>query len=187
MTVIKGRPLSAVAVFCGSRFGSDPAYADLARHVGTTLAERGTTVVYGGGHVGLMGVLADAAMVAGGHVVGVIPRQLHDREVGHAAISELRVVESMHERKALMDQLSDAFIALPGGVGTLEEITEQWTWAQLRIHTKPCAFLDVPGDGFWSPMRTMVDQMVSHGFVEADAPSIPVFSDDLATLLDALA
>lgn len=179
--------LSAVAVFCGSRFGTDPAYADLARHTGRTLAERGITVVYGGGHVGLMGAVADAAMEAGGRVVGVIPRQLHEREVSHGGVTELHVVESMHERKQLMADLSDAFIALPGGVGTLEEITEQWTWVQLGIHPKPCAFLDVPGDGFWAPMRAMVDRMVDHGFVEPEASSIPVFADDLATLLDALA
>jgi hypothetical protein len=176
--------LSSVAVFCGSRFGTDPAYADLARHAGRTFAERGITVVYGGGDVGLMGALADATMEAGGRVIGVIPRQLHEREVSHAGVTELRVVESMHERKAMMAELADAFIALPGGVGTLEEITEQWTWAQLRIHSKPCAFLDVPGQGFWAPMAAMVDQMIAHGFVAPGEPSIPVFADDLATLLD---
>lgn len=179
--------LSAVAVFCGSRFGHDVAYADLARHTGRTLAERDITVVYGGGHVGLMGVLADATMEAGGRVVGVIPQQLHDREVGHEGVTELYVVDSMHERKQMMADLSDAFIALPGGVGTLEEITEQWTWAQLHIHGKPSAFLDLPGDGFWAPMRAMIAQMVDHGFVAHDEPSIPVFAEDLDQLLDALA
>jgi uncharacterized protein (TIGR00730 family) len=178
--------LSAVGVFCGSRFGADPTWTELARHTGRTLAERGVTVVYGGGHVGLMGVVADAAMAAGGRVIGVIPRQLYDREVGHDGVSELRVVESMHERKQLMADLSDAFVALPGGVGTLEEIAEQWTWVQLGIHDKPCAFLDLPGQGFWVPMRAVVDQMVEHGFVEAGAPSIPVFTDDLDALLDSL-
>ncbi|MGJ9423418.1 TIGR00730 family Rossman fold protein [Aeromicrobium sp. CF3.5] len=183
--------LSSVAVFCGSRFGNDPAYADLARHTGRTLAERGLTVVYGGGHVGLMGVVADAALEAGGRVIGVIPRQLHDREVSHSGVTELRVVESMHERKQVMADLSDVFVALPGGVGTVEEITEQWTWAQLGIHAKPSAFLDLPdtagtGDGFWSPMRLLIDQLVGHGFVAADESSIPVFVDDLGAFLDNL-
>ena len=178
--------LSSVAVFCGSRFGNDPAYAELARRTARTLVERDITVVYGGGHVGLMGVVADAAMEAGGRVIGVIPRQLRDREVSHVGLTELHVVESMHERKQMMADLSDAFIALPGGVGTLEEVTEQWTWAQLGIHAKPSAFLDLPGDGFWAPMRAMIAQMVDHGFVSADEPAIPVFADDLPALLDAL-
>ena len=176
--------LSAVAVFCGSRPGAHPAYADLARATGRTLAERDITVVYGGGHVGLMGVLADEAMQAGGRVVGVIPRQLHDREVGHGGLTELHVVESMHERKAMMAELADAFIALPGGAGTIEEITEQWTWAQLGIHAKPSAFLDVRGQEFWAPMAAMVDLMVAQGFVPAGEPSIPLFADDLDSLLD---
>ena len=178
---------SAVAVFCGSRLGHDPGYADLARHTGRTLAERGITVVYGGGHVGLMGVVADAALAAGGRVIGVIPRQLHDREVSHGGVTELHVVTSMHERKQLMAELSDAFVALPGGAGTLEEITEQWTWAQLSIHAKPCAFLDSAELGFWEPMRVLLDQLVGQGFVDADAPSIPQFVDDLDGYLDDLA
>ncbi|MGA8850206.1 MAG: TIGR00730 family Rossman fold protein [Aeromicrobium sp.] len=178
--------LSAVAVFCGSRPGTDPAFADLARATGHTLAERDITVVYGGGHVGLMGVLADSAMEAGGRVIGVIPRQLHELEVSHGGVTELHVVESMHERKAMMAELADAFIALPGGAGTIEEITEQWTWAQLLIHAKPSAFLDVRGQGFWAPMAAMIDQMVGHGFVSAGEPSVPVFADDLVRLLDEL-
>lgn len=183
--------LTAVAVFCGSRHGSDPAHAELAARTGRTLAQRGITVVYGGGHVGLMGIVADAAMAAGGRVVGVIPRQLHEREVSHGGLTELHVVESMHERKQMMADLSDAFVALPGGVGTLEEITEQWTWAQLGIHAKPCAFLDVPGadgtaDGFWAPMRVLVEHMVDHDYVSAESPSVPVFSSDLDLLLDSL-
>ena len=182
---------SSVAVFCGSRFGDDPAFADLARVTGRTLAARGLTVVYGGGHVGLMGVVADAAMEAGGRVIGVIPRQLHEREVSHGGDTELRVVESMHERKQVMADLSDVFVALPGGVGTVEEITEQWTWAQLGIHAKPSAFLDLPGtagtaDGFWAPMRQLIDQLVGHGFVASDESSIPVFVDDLEAFLDGL-
>lgn len=173
--------LRAIAVFCGSSFGTDPAYAEAARLTGRTLAERGIDIVYGGGHVGLMGTVADAALHAGGRVIGVIPRQLHDRELAHRGLTELRVVESMHERKALMAELSDAFIALPGGAGTLEEITEQWTWAQLTIHAKPSGFLDTAG--FWSPMRAMLDSMVGSGFVREDQSGIVSFDADLDALL----
>ncbi|MRK01732.1 TIGR00730 family Rossman fold protein [Aeromicrobium sp. S22] len=177
--------LGSVAVFCGSSFGASPAYADAARLTGRTLAERGIDVVYGGGHVGLMGVVADAALEAGGRVLGVIPRQLHDRELAHTGLTELHVVESMHARKQLMADLSDAFIALPGGAGTLEEVAEQWTWAQLTIHAKPSGFLDV--DGFWAPMRTMLHSMVSEGFVRPEQSGIVSFSGDLDTLLGMLA
>ena len=173
--------LNAVAVFCGSSFGNDPVYAEAARLTGHTLADRGIAVVYGGGHVGLMGAVADAALQAGGRVIGVIPRQLDDRELAHHGLTDLHVVESMHERKAMMADLSDAFIALPGGAGTHEEIAEQWTWAQLTIHSKPCGFLDVAG--FWSPMRDMLDGMVSSGFVRQEQSGIVSFADDLETLL----
>ncbi|MDX6278861.1 MAG: hypothetical protein QOJ72_2989 [Nocardioidaceae bacterium] len=176
--------LNAVAVFCGSSFGNDPTYAEAARLTGRTLAERGIAVVYGGGHVGLMGAVADAALEAGGKVIGVIPKQLDDRELAHHGLTELHVVESMHERKAMMAELSEAFIALPGGAGTLEEIAEQWTWAQLTIHSKPCGFLDV--GGFWSPMRQMLDGMVSAGFVRAEQSGIVSFSADLDELLGML-
>jgi uncharacterized protein (TIGR00730 family) len=176
--------LDAIAIFCGSSFGNDPAYAEAARHTGRGLAERDITVVYGGGHVGLMGTVADAALAAGGRVVGVIPRQLDDRELAHTGLTELHVVESMHERKALMAELSDAFIALPGGAGTLEEIAEQWTWAQLTIHSKPCGFLDV--EGFWDPMRAMLDAMVASGFVRSEQSGIVSFADDLDALLEKL-
>ena len=176
--------LSAIAIFCGSSFGNDPAYEAAARLTGRTLAERGIDVVYGGGHVGLMGAVADAAIEAGGRVVGVIPRQLDDRELSHGGVTELHVVESMHERKQLMADLSDAFIALPGGAGTLEEIAEQWTWAQLTIHTKPSGFLDVKG--FWAPMRQMLESMVVSGFVRAEQSGIVTFDDDLHSLLEAL-
>ncbi|MET0927865.1 MAG: TIGR00730 family Rossman fold protein [Aeromicrobium sp.] len=177
--------LSAIAVFCGSSFGNDPAYEAAARLTGRTLAERGIDVVYGGGHVGLMGAVADAAIDAGGRVIGVIPRQLDDRELSHHGVTELHVVASMHERKQLMADLSDAFIALPGGAGTLEEIAEQWTWAQLTIHAKPSGFLDVAG--FWTPMRQMLESMVSSGFVRAEQSGIVSFDDDLDALLEKLA
>jgi uncharacterized protein (TIGR00730 family) len=176
--------LNAVAVFCGSSFGNDPVYEEAARLTGRTLAERGIAVVYGGGHVGLMGAVADSALAAGGKVIGVIPRQLDDRELAHRGLTELHVVESMHERKAMMAELSDAFIALPGGAGTLEEIAEQWTWAQLTIHSKPCGFLDVAG--FWSPMRRMLHEMVTAGFVREEQSGIVSFSADLDELLGML-
>ena len=177
--------LSSVAVFCGSSFGTSPAYVEAAALTGRTLAERGIDVVYGGGHVGLMGAVADAAVEAGGRVIGVIPRQLDDRELAHHGLTELHVVESMHERKQLMADLSDAFIALPGGAGTLEEVAEQWTWAQLTIHAKPSGFLDV--NGFWAPMRTMLETMVDQGFVRAEQSGIVSFDDDLEALLEKLA
>lgn len=159
-------------------------YAEAARHTGRSIAERGIDVVYGGGHVGLMGAVADAALEAGGRVIGVIPRQLDDRELAHHGLTELHVVESMHERKALMAELSDAFIALPGGAGTLEEIAEQWTWAQLTIHAKRSGFLDVAG--FWAPMRDQLAGMVGAGFVREEQSGIVSFSDDLDELLDML-
>ena len=177
--------LRAVAVFCGSSPGRLPVYRDTARTVGRVLAERGIDVVYGGGRAGLMGVVADAALDAGGRVVGVIPRALHERELTHTGVSELHVVESMHERKALMAERSDAFLALPGGAGTLEEIAEQWTWAQLGIHAKPSGFLDV--EGFWDPVRVLLRRMVDDGFVREAQQDIVRFDDDLHRLLATLA
>lgn len=179
-----GLALTAVAVFCGSTFGSDPAYAEAAALTGRTLAERGIDLVYGGGHVGLMGIVADAALAAGGSAVGVMPEDLVGRELAHDGLTALHVVSSMHERKAKMAELADAFIALPGGAGTLEEIAEQWTWAQLTIHTKPCGFLDVAG--FWSPMQAMLDQMVTAGFVKQEQSGIVTITSDLEALLDTL-
>lgn len=177
--------LSSVAVFCGSRFGTDPAYEAAAGEVGRTLAERGITLVYGGGRVGLMGAVADAAVAAGGEVVGVIPRSLDEREVAHAGLTELHVVETMHERKAIMADRADAFLALPGGMGTLEEITEQWTWTQLGIHAKRSAFYDV--GGFWRPLSTLVDSMVETGFLTVEHAALVSFGTDLDSLLSLLA
>lgn len=177
--------LGAVAVFCGSSLGNDPAYAEAAALTGRTLAERGIDVVYGGGHVGLMGTVADAALEAGGRVVGVIPRSLHERELTHTGVTDLHVVESMHERKAVMADHADAFLALPGGAGTLEEIAEQWTWAQLTIHDKRSGFLDVLG--FWQPMRQMLDSMIDAGFVKESQRDIVAVDEDLDRLLEVLA
>lgn len=176
--------LASIAVFCGSSFGTDPAFEAAARLTGRTLAERGIDVVYGGGHVGLMGAVADGALEAGGRVIGVIPSALDDRELAHHGLTELHVVDSMHARKTLMAERSDAFIALPGGAGTLEEVAEQWTWAQLSIHAKPSGFLDVAG--FWAPMQAMLEQMVESGFVRREQAGIVSFSDDLDTLLTML-
>ncbi|MEA9985068.1 TIGR00730 family Rossman fold protein [Subtercola sp. RTI3] len=174
------RPFT-VAVFCGSSTGNDPVYLEAARQVGRTLAERGMGLVYGGGHVGLMGAVADAALAAGGHVTGVIPRALHDREVMHDDVTELIVVETMHERKTLMAEKSDAFLALPGGPGTLEEITEQWTWAQLGIHEKPCGFLNVAG--YYDPFITLVEAMRDRGFTHPRYTAMLQFSASIDELL----
>ena len=155
--------MSRLCVFCGSSPGHDPAYSASAAQLGRFLAERGIGLVYGGGRVGLMGVLADAALGAGGEVIGVIPQALLDREIGHRELTQLRVVDSMHARKALMGELADGFIALPGGIGTLEELFEVWTWAQLGLHRKPCGLLNV--DGFFTPLVDFLDRLVKTGFI----------------------
>ena len=157
--------IRSVCVYCGSRPGIDPAYAAAAERLGARLAESGLGLVTGGGAVGLMGVVADAALAAGGQATGVIPHALAAREVGHASLSELRVVDSMHARKATMAELADAFVALPGGIGTLEEIAEVLTWVALGIHAKPCALLNV--DGYYDPLVAMLDRYVDAGFMSA--------------------
>jgi uncharacterized protein (TIGR00730 family) len=173
--------VKSVCVFCGSSDGTRPAYADDARAFGRMLAVRGFTLVYGGGNVGTMRHLADAALEAGGQVVGVIPEQLVDRERAHRGVTELRVVGSMHERKALMVALSDAFIALPGGFGTLDELFEVLTWAQLRLHHKPCALLNV--DGYFDDLVSLVERAREEGFIDGTAP-MPVIDDNAERLLD---
>lgn len=152
-----------ICVFCGSSHGRNPRYADAARQVGSLLARENVGIVYGGGGVGLMGLLADAALAAGGEVIGVIPRALVNREVAYSGLADLRIVSSMHERKALMADLADAFLALPGGLGTIEELFEIVTWAQLGIHRKPTTLLDV--DGYFRPLTAFLDHMVSEGFI----------------------
>jgi uncharacterized protein (TIGR00730 family) len=152
-----------LCVFCGSSSGIDPKYAEAARAFGALLARSGYGVVYGGGHVGLMGVVADAALAAGGSVIGVIPQKLVDRELAHRGLTELHVVSTMHERKALMASLSNGFVALPGGIGTLEEFFEVWTWAQLGYHEKPLGLLDV--DGFYSPLLEFLARACDLGFI----------------------
>ena len=155
-----------ICVFCGSSCGARPAYEAAAKKLGELLATRGIGVVFGGGCIGLMGAVADAALVHGGEVIGVIPGGLEQREIGHRGVTELHVVETMHERKALMADLSDAFIALPGGYGTLEEFAEVVTWSQLGIQAKPCALLNV--EGYWDGLLAFVDHAVSENFVRPE-------------------
>ena len=176
--------LRHLCVYCGSRPGRRPAYAEAARTLGARLAQDGVGLVTGGGRVGLMGVIADAALAAGGHATGVIPQALLDREVGHEGLSTLHVVDTMHERKALMAQLADAFVALPGGLGTLEEITEMLTWAQLGLHAKPCGLLDV--DGYYAPLVRFLDHATDEGFVRPSDRARIVVASQPDALLDAL-
>jgi uncharacterized protein (TIGR00730 family) len=173
---------SSVCVFCGSNGGVDPAYVAAAEAVGDGLARRGIRIVYGGGRVGLMGALADAARAAGGEVVGVMPQQLVDREIGHTGIDDLRVVDTMHERKALMVELADAFVALPGGIGTLEELFEVYTWAQLGIHAKPLALLDVAG--YYAPLAAFLDHAVEQRFLRAETRAMLSVADSLEDVLE---
>jgi uncharacterized protein (TIGR00730 family) len=177
--------LRRVCVFCGSSSGREPAYRRLAERLGRALAASRVGVVYGGGRVGLMGALADAALAAGAEVIGVIPQALLDREIGHRGLTELRVVASMHERKALMAELADGFVALPGGIGTLEELFEVWTWAQLGLHAKPCGLLDA--DGFFAPLVEFLDHLVRTGFVHPQHRAMLVAADSPEALLAAFA
>jgi len=177
--------LSAVAVYCGSNFGNDPAYAAAAASLGGTLAERGIRLVYGGGQVGLMGVVADAVLEGGGEVYGVITEALVAREVSHRGLARLQVVGTMHERKAAMADAADAFVMLPGGFGTFDEFFEMLTWTQLGIHAKPCGILDAAG--FFGPLRALVDGAVTAGFVHPAHRDMIVLDDDPARLLDRLA
>lgn len=174
----------SVCVFCGSSPGANDAYRALALELGTTIAARGLRLVYGGGNVGLMGALADAALEAGGEVVGVIPQHLVDREVAHGGLTALRVVRSMHERKALMAELADGFVALPGGLGTLEELFEIWTWGQLGLHRKPYALLDT--SGFFDPLITFLDRLVSERFLKPAHREMLLVDTAPARLLDRL-
>ncbi|MEZ0169125.1 TIGR00730 family Rossman fold protein [Microvirga sp. TS319] len=171
-----------LCVFCGSSAGQDPVYVETARVLGETLARNGIELVYGGASVGLMGAVADAVLAAGGRVVGVMPQSLVDKEIAHAGLSELRVVGSMHERKALMAELSDGFIALPGGLGTFEELFEVWTWAQLGYHKKPCALLNAAG--FYDKLADFLDDVVERGFVKPIHRAMLIVHDEPAALID---
>ncbi|MBV9102783.1 MAG: TIGR00730 family Rossman fold protein [Candidatus Eremiobacteraeota bacterium] len=174
----------AVCVFCGSSTGTQRVFSDAARELGTRIAQRGWRVVYGGGSIGLMGVLADAALAAGGEVVGVLPGALFTTEVAHPGLTDLRSVGSMHERKALMTELVDAFIALPGGFGTFDELFEATTWAQLRIHRKPIAILDVAN--YFTPFRDLVARAVADGFIRPEHAALLSYFTDVDALLDHL-
>ncbi|MFI7582671.1 TIGR00730 family Rossman fold protein [Kocuria sp. M1N1S27] len=170
-----------LAVYTGASLGSDPRFAAAARAFGTALARRGVGVVYGGGHVGLMGVVADAALAAGGEVIGVMPQSLVDDEAAHTGLTELRVVRTMHERKAGMAALADGFVALPGGLGTVEEIFEAWTWLQLGVHAAPVGFLDVAG--CWRPLLDAVAAMSASGLVRPEHRDAVVVAQDAEELL----
>src|SRR5437764_11905067 len=177
--------MQRLCVFCGSNAGGRPAYAEAARRFGAALAARGLGLVYGGGHVGLMGVLADAVLGAGGEVYGVIPRQLADKELAHRGLTRLEVVETIHARKARMAELSDGFVALPGGYGTLDELFEILTWAQLGIHAKPVGLLDV--EGFFTPLLAWVRHACAEGFLRQHHVETLRVATGVAELLAALA
>ncbi|MGC2031473.1 MAG: TIGR00730 family Rossman fold protein [Steroidobacteraceae bacterium] len=176
--------LRRICVFCGSNAGARPAYRQAAQTVGRLLCRRGIELVYGGGHVGLMGVIADACLSEGGRVIGVIPQALADKEVAHSGLTELRIVKSMHERKSVMAELSDAFMALPGGYGTWEELFEVLTWSQLGIQRKACAILNV--EGYYDPLLEMADKALADGFLRGVHRDLLLADIDPERLLDRL-
>ncbi len=173
--------MKSICIFCGARTGNDPAFGIVAEETGRAIAKAGLTLVYGGGRVGLMGITADAALAAGGKVIGIIPQFLADKEVEHRNLTEVHIVQSMHERKTMMADLSDGFVALPGGAGTLEEIFEQWTWAQLGIHTKPVAFLNA--GGFYEPLIEMIARMKSTGFIQPELADMVIVGENITSIL----
>lgn len=172
-----------ICVFCGSNFGRLPAYGEAATFLGRTLAREGIGLVYGGASVGLMGAVADAVLATGGEAIGVLPQALKDKELAHPGLTELHVVASMHERKAMMADLSDGFIALPGGVGTLEELFEIWTWAQLGFHKKPCGVLNVAG--FYDRLAGFLDHVADQAFMKSENRAMLLADDDPVRLLAA--
>lgn len=176
--------MTRLAVYCGSSPGADPAYATAARALGTEMAARNIGLVFGGGHVGLMGTIADAVLAAGGEVIGVIPTALRDKELAHKGCTELHIVSTMHERKGLMADLSDGFIAMPGGFGTLDEMFEMLTWAQLGYHAKPCGFLNVAG--YYDALFAFLDSCVDARFVTAVHREMIIEDSDPAALLDGI-
>jgi uncharacterized protein (TIGR00730 family) len=174
-----------VCVFCGSSEGVRPQYREAALALGRAIAARGDELVYGGSKVGLMGAVADATLAAGGRAIGVLPRALRDKEIAHEGLSELHIVESMHQRKAMMADLSGAFVALPGGMGTFEEVFEIWTWAQLGYHRKPVGLLDI--EGYYDRLLAFLDQTVEEGFVKPEHRRMAIVETDPALLLDRFA
>ena len=181
----KAIAVTSLCVYCGSRAGRDPAFAAAARAVGTAIGRRGWSLVYGGGSSGLMGALADAALAAGAQAVGIIPYALMGRELDHRGLTELVVVETMHERKRLMAERSDAFVALPGGIGTFEELFEVWTWLQLGYHAKPVGLLNVAG--YYDPLLAFLDASVAQGFVPPAQRALLQVADSVDALFDRLA
>jgi uncharacterized protein (TIGR00730 family) len=173
--------LRSIGVFCGSSVGARPEYAFAARQIGRLLAERHLDLIYGGGCIGLMGIMADAAMAAGGRVVGVIPRILYRKEVAHEGLTDLHVVESMSERKVLIGELSDAFIALPGGIGTMDELFEVWTWTQLGLQNKRTGLLNT--NGYFDSLLSLVERMIAEGFLRPAHREILIVENDAETLL----
>jgi len=169
--------VKSLCIYCGSAAGNNPAYIEAATQAGTRIARAGLTLVYGGGRVGLMGAAADAALAAGGKVVGVMPADLVSQEIAHTGLTELRVVNSMHERKWAMAELADGFLCLPGGAGTFEEIFEQWTWALLGFHSKPCGFVNVAG--YYEPLRAAIANMVESGFLRAEYGEMLIWAADI--------
>lgn len=176
--------MKRLCVFCGANSGHDPRYGEAAAALGRGIAQAGLGLVYGGASIGLMGAVADAALAEGGEVIGVIPQTLMAREVAHHGLSDLRVVTSMHERKALMADLSDGFIALPGGVGTLEELFEVWTWSHLGLHRKPCGLLDVAG--FYSGLGRFIDHVQQEGFLRDGVRNMLLMAEDPTQMIAAM-
>jgi len=176
--------IDSVCVYCGSSSGANPRHAEVARELGRRLAEGNIRVIYGGGRVGLMGQVADAALAAGGKVIGVIPEHLEAGEVGHRGLTELRVVASMHERKTLMFELAGAFVILPGGFGTLDEAFEMLTWRQLRLHDKPIVFLDI--DGYWAPFHAVVEHFIREGFARENSRNLFTMVADVEQVIPTL-
>ncbi len=175
----------SVCVFCGSAPGTRPSYAAAARELGETLARSGIAVVYGGGRLGLMGIVADAALQAGGHVIGVIPRMLIERELAHPNLTRQHVVTTMHERKTLMAEMSDAFVGLPGGMGTFDELVEIVTWAQLGLHAKPVVLANI--ENYFAPMYGMLDNAVTEGFVTPQSRARWRNADSVTSVMQILA
>jgi uncharacterized protein (TIGR00730 family) len=176
--------VKSLCIFCGSSTGVRKDYSEVAHAIGTSLAQQGVELIYGGGRVGLMGVIADAALGAGGRVVGVIPKLLMDKEVGHSGLSELHVVQTMAERKWMMGELSDAFLALPGGIGTMDELFEAWTWTQLDLQRKPCGLLNF--QGYYDSLITFVERAVEEGFLRPRHRAALLVDDDYVRLIESL-
>lgn len=180
---MQGNVVKHIAVYCGSSMGTEPAYRDAAISMAQTLAQAGIGLVYGGGKTGLMGTVADAALAAGGEVTGIIPGALESKEIAHPGLTTLEVVDDMHSRKKRMSDLSDGFIAMPGGTGTMEEIFEVWTWGQLGYHNKPCAFLNI--NGYYDTLLDFIDRMVNDGFMRPEFREMLTVSDQPEIILDA--